>query len=40
MISPTLVNADHFEMDGNAVEAEPEQAADDSSTEKAHDENA
>jgi segregation and condensation protein B len=40
MISPTLVNADHFEMDGNAVEVESDQAADDSSTETAHDENA
>jgi len=40
MISPTLVNAEHFEMDGNVVEAEPEQAADDAGTEKAHDENA
>jgi len=40
MISPTLVNAEHFEMDGNAVEAEPEQAADDAGIEKAHDENA
>ena len=40
MISPTLVNAEHFEMDGNVVESEPEQAADDAGTEKAHDENA
>ncbi len=39
MISPTLVNAEHFEMDGNTVEAEPDQSADDAGTETANDEN-